>query len=170
MQLVRDQHTEVGLSPPAAAQPATAEVILSRAQRAHARLSWEERLARNARLKLLAKSRSGCSVSQRPLLPCSDWRRLNSVLTADGVLLLGQAGFSEGASCPLFPAGSRFFLSAACFALPLPALAGSDGLPVRFCMTFAYRSTISSSTRSLRIAWDLRQPASLCAISLLAPY
>ena len=49
MQLVRDQHIEVSLSPPVAAQPATAEVILSRAQRAHARLSWAERFARNAR-------------------------------------------------------------------------------------------------------------------------
>jgi hypothetical protein len=28
----------------------------------------------------------------------------------------------------------------------------SDGLPVRFCMTFAHRSTISSSTSSLRLA------------------
>ena len=49
MQLVRHQRIEVNLSPPAAAQPRTADVILSRAQRAHSRLSWEERLARNAR-------------------------------------------------------------------------------------------------------------------------
>ena len=49
MQLVRHQRIEVNLSPPAAAQPPTADVILSRAQRAHSRLSWEERLARNAR-------------------------------------------------------------------------------------------------------------------------
>jgi hypothetical protein len=48
MQLVRHQRIEVSLSPPAA-QPATADVILSRAQRAHSRLSWQERLARNAR-------------------------------------------------------------------------------------------------------------------------
>jgi hypothetical protein len=47
MQLVRHQRIEVSLSPPAAS-PGTAEVILSRAQRAHSRLSWEERLARNA--------------------------------------------------------------------------------------------------------------------------
>ena len=31
----------------------------------------------------------------------------------------------------------------------------SDGLPVRFYMTFAHRSTISSSTSSLRLAWAL---------------
>ncbi len=49
MQLVRHQRIEVSLPPPAAASPRKAEVILSRAQRAHSRLSWEERLARNAR-------------------------------------------------------------------------------------------------------------------------
>ena len=48
LQLVRHQRIEVSLSPPAAASPGTADVILSRAQRAHSRLSWEERLARNA--------------------------------------------------------------------------------------------------------------------------
>jgi hypothetical protein len=47
LQLVRHQRLEVSLSPPAASPP-TADVILSRAQRAHARLSWAERLARNA--------------------------------------------------------------------------------------------------------------------------
>jgi hypothetical protein len=46
MQLVRHQRIEVSLSPPAAS-PGTADVILSRAQRAHSRLSWQERLARN---------------------------------------------------------------------------------------------------------------------------
>jgi hypothetical protein len=49
MQLVRQQRLEMSLSPPAAASPPTAEVFLSRAQRAHSRLSWQERLARNAR-------------------------------------------------------------------------------------------------------------------------
>jgi len=39
----------VSLPSPAAASPPTTEVILSRAQRAHSRLSWQERLARNAR-------------------------------------------------------------------------------------------------------------------------
>jgi len=50
MQLVPHQCIEVSLSPPAAASPPPADVILSRAQRAHARLSWETRLARNARV------------------------------------------------------------------------------------------------------------------------
>jgi hypothetical protein len=49
MQLVRHQRIEVNL-PPSAASPRKGEVILSRAQRAHARLSWAERLARNARV------------------------------------------------------------------------------------------------------------------------
>jgi hypothetical protein len=49
MQLVRHQRIELSLPPPAAASPRKAEVILSRAQRAHYRLSWEERLVRNAR-------------------------------------------------------------------------------------------------------------------------
>ncbi len=48
-QLVRHQRIEVNL-PPAAASPRKADVILSRAQRAHSRLSWAERLARNARV------------------------------------------------------------------------------------------------------------------------
>ena len=49
IQLVRYQRLEISLSPPAAAAAVTVDVILSRAQRAHSRLSWEVRLARNAR-------------------------------------------------------------------------------------------------------------------------
>jgi hypothetical protein len=49
MQLVRHQHIEVSMPPSAAASPRKADVILSRAQRVHSRLSWAERLARNAR-------------------------------------------------------------------------------------------------------------------------
>ena len=48
MQLVRQQRIEVSLSPPVASPPAM-DVIFSRAQRAHSRLSWDERLARNTR-------------------------------------------------------------------------------------------------------------------------
>ena len=48
LQLVRYQRIEVSLVPPAAASPGKAEVILSRPPRAHYRLSWQERLARNA--------------------------------------------------------------------------------------------------------------------------
>ncbi len=49
IQLARHQRIEVSLSPPAAVQHRTTDAILSRAQRAHSRLSWQERLARNAR-------------------------------------------------------------------------------------------------------------------------
>jgi hypothetical protein len=48
IQLVRRQRLDVRLLPPATSHPAT-DAILSRAQRAHLRLSWAERLARNAR-------------------------------------------------------------------------------------------------------------------------
>ena len=48
LELVRHQRIEVRLSPPATAQPRSAEGILSRAQRAQYRLSFPERLARNA--------------------------------------------------------------------------------------------------------------------------
>jgi hypothetical protein len=48
IQLVRHQRLEMSLSPPVVSPP-SGEVILSRAQRAHSRLSWQERLARNAR-------------------------------------------------------------------------------------------------------------------------
>jgi hypothetical protein len=50
--LVRDQRVELGLlsaSLPATACTSPAGVILSRVQRAHTRLSWEARLARNVR-------------------------------------------------------------------------------------------------------------------------
>jgi len=49
VQLVRHQRLEMSLSPPAAASPPTADVILSRTQRARSRLSWQERLERNGR-------------------------------------------------------------------------------------------------------------------------
>lgn len=49
LQLVRHQRIEVDLPLPAAARPGTTDVIFSRAQRAHSRLCWAERLARNAR-------------------------------------------------------------------------------------------------------------------------
>jgi hypothetical protein len=49
LQLCRSQRVEVQMEQTSQAAPATSPVILSRAQRAHARLSWDERLARNAR-------------------------------------------------------------------------------------------------------------------------
>lgn len=51
LQLVRDQHIEVKLAenPPSQSRSAPSPSILSRAQRARFRLSWTERLTRNAR-------------------------------------------------------------------------------------------------------------------------
>lgn len=50
-QLVRDQHIEMRLTEvlPSQSSPPPSPAILSRAQRAHFRLSWTERLTRNAR-------------------------------------------------------------------------------------------------------------------------
>ena len=47
MHLLRHQRIEVSVSPTPPSSPIPADVILSRAQRAHVRLSWETRLARN---------------------------------------------------------------------------------------------------------------------------
>ena len=48
-QLVRHQRIEVSEPPPVATSSPIVDVILSRAQRAHSRLCWQERLARNVR-------------------------------------------------------------------------------------------------------------------------
>jgi hypothetical protein len=47
MHLVRHQRIEMSLPPPATASPHPTDGILSRAQRAHSRLSWGERLTGN---------------------------------------------------------------------------------------------------------------------------
>jgi hypothetical protein len=47
MQLGRDQRVDVHLEQALQAQPATHASLLTRSQRAHSRLSWKERLARN---------------------------------------------------------------------------------------------------------------------------
>jgi hypothetical protein len=49
MQLLRDQCLQVQMEPPLSAASALSPSPLSRAQRAHYRLAWTERLARNAR-------------------------------------------------------------------------------------------------------------------------
>jgi hypothetical protein len=49
MQLVRHQRVEFQLGPPSQEQPDSQSPILSRAQRAHFRLSWQQRLMRNTR-------------------------------------------------------------------------------------------------------------------------
>jgi hypothetical protein len=54
-QLLRHQRVEVTLPQALPAQPPDQEVLLSRAQRAKSRLSWEERLVRNARAPTAAQ-------------------------------------------------------------------------------------------------------------------
>jgi hypothetical protein len=49
VQLLRDQRLEVQVEPGISASPTISPAPLSRAQRAHSRLSWQERFARNAR-------------------------------------------------------------------------------------------------------------------------
>ena len=49
MQLLRGQRLEVQVEPVSSAKPDASPAPLSRAQRAHFRLSWQERLACNAR-------------------------------------------------------------------------------------------------------------------------
>jgi hypothetical protein len=49
IQLLRQQCLKVEIEPPPSASPVVQPVPLSRAERAHARLSWAQRLARNAR-------------------------------------------------------------------------------------------------------------------------
>jgi hypothetical protein len=49
MQFLRHQHMEITCLPAQLALPSAQEPVLSRAQRAHTRLSWGERLARNTR-------------------------------------------------------------------------------------------------------------------------
>ncbi len=48
IQLLRDQRVEIQVGPPTSASLAIESASLSRAERAHSRLSWTERLARNA--------------------------------------------------------------------------------------------------------------------------
>jgi hypothetical protein len=50
MQLLRGQRLEVQMAPPLSADPDSPASPLSRTQRAHYRLDWSERLARNARV------------------------------------------------------------------------------------------------------------------------
>ncbi len=56
MHLLRHQRIDVQLGPPAQPGPTTSPPVISRAQRAHYRLSWQERLACNASVSTTARS------------------------------------------------------------------------------------------------------------------
>jgi hypothetical protein len=55
MQLLRGQRVDVTEPTTAQLHPPAPPVVLSRAQRAHYRLSWNQRLARNARAQTAAR-------------------------------------------------------------------------------------------------------------------
>jgi hypothetical protein len=55
MQLCRRQRVEVQVEQASEADPNPQPATLSRAQRAHYQLSWEERLARNARAPIAGR-------------------------------------------------------------------------------------------------------------------
>ena len=108
MQLTRQQRIEISLSSPTASPP-IAEVILSRAQLAHSRLSWTQRLARNARpatagqvtIRHDARSSRLCSltrVGDGLMLSCHPMASFFS----------DQQAAPSGASCSLFPLCCRF--------------------------------------------------------------
>jgi hypothetical protein len=142
MQLVRHQRIQVSLSPPAAAAPGTADVILSRAQRAHSRLSWAERLARNAR----PPGASHVTIKQ----------------IAHPSTLCCRARGGDGLTPPRRPADSFFSdtfaapsgTSSSAFLAPHPADSSiSHRIIVQNWTTFAPQIGMSSSTISLRNSW-----------------
>src|SRR5256886_2582114 len=156
-QLVRHQRMEMSLSPPATASSGKAEVILSRAQRAHYRLSWQERLARNARvstagqvtIRLFGVPESfatslGLATAEQPL----DGHWLPSPRTS----LLRRVGSHGLFSWLLLTSFSLLPF----FALHPAVSAISHGLRIRLWVTFAHQIKISSAITSLRIAWALR--------------
>src|SRR5690348_15174445 len=161
MQLVRDQRIEISLSP-SAASPPTTEVILSREERALASLVG--RAARSER----ARPHRGPGDDQtfrHPSRLCHLARVGDSVTRPRQPL---HTLFSDQLASPEEP--HTFFsqmvltsssLLPALLSLP-PSLAGSAGLPVWFCLAFAYGSTISSSTSSLRIAWVFQRGPGYC--------
>ena len=83
LKVVRSETVVVVMGPPSSPEPMTGtkEQVMTRAQRAHWRLSWHERLVRNARLHCLSPDahspRPSCHVCQR-LWICSPRSRVNA--------------------------------------------------------------------------------------------
>jgi hypothetical protein len=96
MQLVRHQRIEVNQSPSAATSPPRAGVILSRAQRAHSRLCWQERLARNARPPTVGQVTIK-QIAHPSNFGCFAWDGEDLALCspASGYILLGHLRCSE---------------------------------------------------------------------------
>src|SRR5260370_32423470 len=146
MGLLRHQRVEVTLPQTTPPEPHNSVGILSRAQRAHYRLSWEERLARNARAP--TTDRPAIKQIARP-------RNLRHFpRSADGVrrLWLPQdALFSDrptspsGTSCPFFLASPLFLSSAALFAPSSAVSARSQEHHVQLCIHFRFHDMPQAS-------------------------
>lgn len=114
MNLLRQQQVEVTLPQSAPAEPHRPVVVLSRAQRAHYRLSWDERLACNAPAS--TTGRPTIKQIARPSKLCSLPRATDSVrrpepLTA--ALFSDRSSSPRGPLWPFFLAFPRFLSSAA---------------------------------------------------------
>ncbi len=146
MGLLRSQRVEVTLPQATSPESQSPEGILSRAQRAHYRLSWEERLARNARIP--TTDRPTIKQIARP-------RNLRHFpRSADGVrrLWLPQdVLFSDGPTSPsgtLWPffLASPLFLSSAALFAPSSAISASPpGHHVQLGMRFRCKDTTQGS-------------------------
>ena len=132
----RHQRVEITLPQATPPEPHSPVGILSRAQRAHYRLSWEERLLRNARAPTIDRPTIKHIARPRTLrhFPRSadGVRRL---WLPQNVLFSDRPSSPPGTSWPFFLACPLFLSSAALFA-PNPAIsASSRGHSVQFCMT-----------------------------------
>lgn len=96
LQLVRHQRVDVHLEPAQQPGPTTSPPVLSRAQRAHSRRSWEQRLASNA----LASMTARCTITLFGALEgFATWLGLFTAShhhrSSLEILFLGKASFSE---------------------------------------------------------------------------
>ena len=153
IQLVRKPRVGVEVGPSTSATLAVKPVPLSRAERAHSRLAWTQRLARPCPL---SNGWSGDDQAvRRPARLCHLTRQgsgLTWPTTCLGVLPLGQACFSERSLLASFPG---------CVAFPLlfcPVRAFSPC----FCHLFHTQRSVQHSFRSPAKRLTLRQ--SRCAI------
>ncbi len=141
--LVRHQCVEIKVDPPTTALVAVKPTAFSRAERAHYRLSWTERLARNARPP---NSCSGDdSTVRRPRKLCHLARpgddSLNRTLGTPRCFLASDRLASPSESLwPLFLALSPFHFFSALFVSHTAASVPSDDLNMQICTTFAHLS------------------------------
>ncbi len=132
----RHQRVEITLPQATPAEPQNPAGILSRAQRAHYRLSWEERLLRNARAPTIDRAIIKQIARPRTLrhLPRSV-DGVSRLWPPQDALFSDRPASLSGTSWPFFLTCTVFLSSAALFA-PNPALsASSQGHSVLLCST-----------------------------------